>query len=238
MNTVSSTELNQRGCFLLSQGSVSEGLKVFKKALSVLKREIDETPQEPFYEVHKPTAGTTGAYICWLVPAPKASNKGHERFWIFSRPLSMHTVTNSSGEEMWSTSDAFTISFNVALASHLHGVEQALEGDNDRASHSFMVAMKMYNLTLSQANDTRTGAIFNALSDHLYAAIFSNLAHVYAMLGETSYSSAFAGQLLKTLFYLAGSGRVTTVEEVTTHKLLLENAHCLLMAPSTSAAAA
>jgi hypothetical protein len=55
----------------------------------------------------------------------------------------MQAVTNSSGQEMWSTSSAFTISFNVALASHLHGVEQALKGDNVLASHSFMVAMKM-----------------------------------------------------------------------------------------------
>jgi hypothetical protein len=58
------------------------------------------------------------------------------------------------------------------------------------------------------------------------------------MLSESSHSTAFAEQLLNTFFYLVDSGRVTTVEEAETHKLLLENAHCLLMAPLNSAVAA
>jgi hypothetical protein len=251
MNTVSSMELNERGCLLLSQGNVSEGLEVFKKALSVLRKEINDrsrgqllsvSARKPLYKQHVATAGTTGACLCWCIPFSKASEKEYELFWIFTRPLTMQMQANDSGRATWSKSDAFTISFNVALASHLQGVEQALDGDYNLASHSFVVAMKMYELTLSQA---KNGAIFNTLNhhfntlnDHLYAAIFSNLSHVHAMLGETSHSVAFAEQLLKTLFYLVDSGRVTTVQEATTHKLLLENAYCLLMAPSNSAAAA
>jgi hypothetical protein len=247
MNAVSTIDLNERGCFLLSQGRLSEGLEAFKKALAVLKREIYErstdlllsdTSQKSFHQEHEATARTTGQCISGLIPTPNASTREHERFWIFSRPLSMQVATEGSVLALCSNSDAFTISFNVALGSHLHGVEQAMEGDNDRASHSFMVAMKMYNLTLSQAKYKRSGVILNTLNDHLYAAIFNNLAHVHAMLGETSHSTVFAEQLLKTLFYLIGSGRVNTVQEATTHKLLLKNAHCLLMAPLNSAAAA
>jgi hypothetical protein len=199
---------------------------------------LSDTPQKSYHQEQEATARTIGECISGLIPTPNASKREHERFWIFSRPLSIHMATEGSGLAMWSNSDAFTISFNVALGSHLNGVEQALEGNNDLASRSFMAAMKMYNLTLTQANYRRSGVIFNTLNDHLYAAIFSNLAHVHAMLGETSHSTVFAEQLLKTLFYLMGSGRVNTVPEATTHKLLLENAHCLLTAPLNSAAAA
>jgi hypothetical protein len=250
MTTISSFELNERACFLLSQGSVSEGLALFKKALSALKREIKDramdlpvadTPQKPLCENKEATAGPTGACFCWLIPAPMACKEELSRFWIYSRPLSMQRVTNGSACVMWSNhSNAFTISFNVGLASHLRGVEQAMEGDNGAATHSFQVAMKLYKLALCQCQENYqdSSASFNTLNDHVYAAIFSNLAHVHAMLGEIRESTAFANQLLKTLFYLVDSGRVSTVLEATTHKLLLENAHCILMASSNSAAAA
>jgi hypothetical protein len=247
MNTFTSIELNQRGCFFLSQGSVAEGLKEFKKALSVLKKELNDQSKDvlhlhsapkPLYHEHEVTAGTSGDWFCWLIPAPEVSKQERERFWIFSRPLSMQRVVEGSGHILCSNADVFTISFNVALASHLQGVEQELEGDYDQAIDSFIVAVKMYQLTLSQANYERNGSTINILSGELYAAIFNNLAHVHAMSSESIHSTAFAEQLLQTLFYLVLSGHVTTVHEVTTHKMLLENAHCLLMSPSNSAAAA
>jgi hypothetical protein len=240
MTAGSSMLLNERACLLLSQGSVSEGLALFKKALSVLKNEIEDrssdllhsdATQNALYKEHNATAGTTGASYFWE----------HERFWVYSRPLSMQRETNGSACVMWNYhSDAFTLTFNVALASHLKGIEQEMGGHYDAASHFFMVAMKMYNLTLCQCqtNYEENGVISNTLNDHIYAAIFNNLAHVEAMLGEISHSTAFAEQLLTTLFYLVDSGRVRTVRETMTHKLLLENAHCLLMASSNCAAAA
>jgi hypothetical protein len=250
MTTINSMELNERACFLLSQGSVSEGLHLFKLALSALKNEIKELSTDlnlsdahtrPLYQEHDGTAGTTGAFFGWLLPAPEACKGECERFWIYSQPLSMQRITNSSACDKWSNhSDAFTVSFNVALASHLQGMEQEVGGDSNAASHSFMVAMNMYYLTLRQCqtNHTRNRAIFNTLNDHVYAAIFSNLAHVHVMLGEPYRSTAVAEQLLKTLFYLVDSGRMTSVREVSIHQLLLENAYCLLIASSNSAAAA
>jgi tetratricopeptide (TPR) repeat protein len=237
MCIVTSMDLNERGCSLLSQGRVSEGLQVFKKALFMLKKETHSAQMKPLVRGHQSTVAWTGAWFCWLIPTPIPS-KGHERFWIFSRPLSMQRATDDSGYVFFSNSDAFTISFNAALASHLQGVEQEFEGDYDLARHSFLVAVKMYNVTLCQANSKKSGVIFSTLSDHLYAVIFSNLAHVYAMLGKTKNSLAFAEQLLKILFYLVCCGRVPTRKMASTHKLLLENAHCLLMSPSNSAAAA
>jgi hypothetical protein len=252
MTSVSSVELNERACFLLSQGRVSEGLELFKKALSILKKEIkngsmstvmfhSNTPRNSNYQEHETTAGIAEACLCCLVPVPKACKKELERFWIYSRPLSMLRVTNGSTYSLWSNhSDALTISFNVALASHLRGVEQVMGGDLDAASHSFIVAMRMYKLALCQcqASSNKTGAILNTLNDLVYAAIFNNLAHVHVMLGDSSQSTVFAEQLLKTLFYLVDSRLVTTIREVTTHKLLFENAYCLLMASFNSAAAA
>jgi hypothetical protein len=253
MTSVSFIELNESACLLLSQGSVSKGLDLFKKALSALKIEIqgqstDLTllPSEAslkllYQEEQQATVGTVGGCFCCLLPATKASKKEHERFWIYSRPLSMQRVTDCSECLMWRNHfDVLTISFNVALASHLQGLEQELGGDSNAANHSFKVAMKMYTLTLCQcqASYQKHGVIFNKLIDHVYAAILSNLAHVYVMLGEMSQCTAYAEQLLKALFYLMDSGRVTTTREATTHNLLLENAHCLLMASSNSAAAA
>jgi hypothetical protein len=236
------------------QGSMTEGLELFKKALSVLKNEIkdrltdlnksdlhmSDAPQKPRYQ-HEEIDGINGACFC-LLPTPEAYVKEHKRFWIFSCPLSMQKGTNgSSSANRWSNdSDAFTLSFNVALASHLQGIEQEMRDDYAAATHSFTVAMKMYTLSLcqGQAIYKSNGVIFHTLNDHVYAAIFNNLAHVHAMLGEKRQSLAYAEQLLKTLFYLVDSGRVTTVREATTHKLLLENAQCLLMTSFISAAAA
>jgi hypothetical protein len=67
-----------------------------------------------------------------------------------------------------------------------------MEGHACAASHSFIVATKMYKLTLYKchANQQNDGAILNTLNNHVYAAIFSNLAHVHAMLGEISQSKA------------------------------------------------
>jgi hypothetical protein len=247
MTKVSSMDRNERGCFLLSEGKFSEGLVEFKKALSALKSEIKEwsrdlhptdNPRKPLCQELEVTPRTTGEYFSLLIPTTKAYKEEYESFWIFSHPLAMERVTGGSELGMYCNSDAFTISFNVALASHLHGVEQALEGSNDHARHSFMVAMKMYNLTLCQANYNRHGGEFNTLNGHLIAAIFSNLSHVHVMLGETIHSTLFAEQLLKTLFYLVVSGRVISPQDAATHKLLLENAYCRLMAPLNSAAAA
>jgi hypothetical protein len=251
MTTVSSMALNDRACFLLSQGYVSEGLELFKKALSVLKNEIRDqstgslnsvAQQKPQYQEREAAAVTNDAGLFgWLTPAPKACTKEHGRFWIFSHPLSMQRVKHGSACAMWSNhADVFTISFNVALASHLQGCEQEVKGDHDAACHSFIVAIKMYNLTLyqCQAEDKINMAMVNTLNGHVYAAIFNNLAHIHAMLGKRRQSTAYAEQLLKTLVYLVDSGRVTTFREATTHKLLLENAQCLLMTSSISAAAA
>jgi hypothetical protein len=244
MTTVSSMALNERGCSLLLQGSVSEGLESFKKALSVLKNEIkdrltdlhlSDAPRKPLYQ-HESTAGTTGRCFC-LLPTPVAYKKENERFWIFTCPLSIPRVTNGSACALWSNdSDVFTISFNVALGSHLQGVEQEMRRDYAAASHSFIVAMKMYNLSLSQCKSN--GTIFSALNDHIYAAIFNNLCHVHVMLGERRQSTAYAEELLKIWFYLVDSGHATNEREAATHQLLLENACCLLMTSSNSAAAA
>jgi hypothetical protein len=249
MTTVSSMALNERGRSLLLEGSVSEGLELFKEALSVLKNEImhrstevyiSDAPQKPLYQ-HEATAGTTGAFLD-LLPASEVYMKEHKRFWIYALPLSIQRLRNGLRCDTWSNDlDAFTISFNVALASHLQGVEQEMGGYNDAARHSFMVAMKMYSLTLCQCQAIYKSSgvtISNTMNDHVYAAIFNNLVHVHAMLGERHQSMVYAEELLKTLFYLVDSGRVTTVREATTHKLLLENAHCLLMKSSNSAAAA
>jgi hypothetical protein len=109
MTTINSMELNERACFLLSQGRVSEGLELFKKALSVLKNEIQDrsrdlhlsdAPQKPLYQEHEATAGSTGSCFGWLLPAPKAHNKEYKRFWIYSQPLSMKRVPNSSECDM------------------------------------------------------------------------------------------------------------------------------------------
>jgi hypothetical protein len=190
-----------------------------------------DATQKALYKEHDATAETTGASCFWE----------HERFLVYSCPLSMQRETNGSSCVMWNYhSDAFTLSFNVALATHLQGIEQEMGGHYDAANHSFMVAMKMYNLTLCQCqtNYEKNGGILNTLNDHVYAAIFSNLAHMHAMLGEISHSTAFTEQLLTTLFYLVDSGRVRTVRETMNHKLLLENAHYVLMASSNSEAAA
>jgi hypothetical protein len=250
MTTVSSKELNERACFLLSQGSVSEGLELFKKALTVRKTEIKDRPtnlrlsdtaQKPLSQEPDTTAGMTGEHSCGFLPAHITCTTEHERFWIYSHPLSMQRVPQSLACAMLNENlDVFTLFFNVALASHLQGVEEERGGRYDAAHHSFSVAMKMYNLTLCQFHGSYSinGAILNTLNGHAYAAILGNLAHVHAMLGEMSQSVRFADHLLTTLFYLMDSGRVTTAREVLTHKLLLENTHCLLMASSNSAAAA
>jgi tetratricopeptide (TPR) repeat protein len=246
MNTVSSRELNQRGCFLLSQGSVSEGLIEFKKALFVLKNEIDQamdllpshSPPLSLYREHEATAGKIKDWSGWLIPAPKVSKQDHERFWIFSCPLAMPIVEQAAGNVMRSNSDVFTISFNVAVASHLLGVEQEFQGEYDKAIDAFLVAMKMYHLTLRLPSDTNFGVTSNLPSDELYAAIFNNLTHVHSMIGESIHSKAFAEQLLKHLFYLVDSGRVRSVQDIATHEVLFENVHCVLLSPSNSAAAA
>jgi hypothetical protein len=247
MTPVSSMALNERACSLLSQGNASDGLELFKKALSVLKNEItlrstglllSDEPQNSSYQEQEATDGVAEACFYRLLPAPKACKNESQRFWMYSHPLSMQRATIGSACAMWSIhSNVFTLSFNVALASHLQGVEQEMGGDNDAARHSYLVAVRMYNLTLCQCQAIykKNGAILNILNDHMCVAIFNNLVHVHAMSYQ---STAYAELLLKTLFYLVDSGRVTTVREAANHQMLLENACCLLMTSSNSAAAA
>lgn len=250
MTALGSMTLNDRGCFLLSQGCVSEGLEMFKKALSALKSEVQDHEddlnlsfEKPQKAIYRDCEATADDFCCWLVPvaAPISSKNRQEPFWIYSCPLCIQGqgVPDGTAAAVRSfASDAFTVSLNVALASHLRAVEQVMDGDCDEASHSFLVAMKMYNLTLRQANNVDAAMFFNSRNDHVYAAIFNNLTHVHAMLGEPSHSLAHAEQLLGTLFYLLDSGRVVSAREAKAHSLFLQNAHFLLMAPSSSAAAA
>lgn len=246
MNLTTAMALNDQGCFLLSQSCVSEALEVFKRALSALKKETQGRPTDsllsnpPLKNLYHEDGTASCDFTCSLIVVPSSFQKQQqERYKIYSRPLSIQAVPSTSSSFVRCTaSDAFTISYNVALASHLQGVEQAMEGECDAASHSLLVAQKLYNLTLQQANYKQDCGIANTRNDHIFAAIFNNLAHVHAMLGEGSHCLAYAQQLIKTLFYLLESGRVSSPQEVSAHKMFLENAHCLLMAPNVSAAAA
>ena len=134
-------------------------------------------------------------------------------------------------------SDVFTVSFNVALAAHLQGIQDSIDGDMDAAQQSFVIAFKMYNLTLQQSSQGNEDPPVNTRNDLIFAAIFNNLAHVYAALDEDDYSVAAANQLLKALFFLVDSGRITSSQEVETHDAFMKNA-CLLTMDTRAIAAA
>jgi hypothetical protein len=226
---MNSSALNDHGCFLLANGSISQSLEFLKQALSTLKQEVQDGRQVGC-SARRPQHKT--------LSLPSSSSlscvrRHQERFQIYSRPLLMgESVVRSS------VSDAFTITFNVALAAHLQGIESSLDGDMDAAHRFFTTALKMYYLTLRQNNDGNDCAPLNSRNDLIFAAIFNNLAHVHAALGENDYSLAAAEQLLKALFFLVDSGRIVSSEEMQAHSFLMKNASMLVMPTSSTAAAA
>lgn len=228
--------LNDEGCLLLSHGSFSAGLEAFKKALVAFKRQIqqggstEDSTQSQTNLSPEQSNGTCrygGDFFAGSILAAASTQYQAERFWIYCRPLLMQ----GSG-----VADALSVSFNVALASHLLGVQQMLEGDSDAAKHSFSVAMNMYNFILRQINSDQT-LLVNS-HELLYAAIFNNLAHVHAALGEDAHAVTYAQQLLKVLFYFVDSGILEETEEISTHNSFMENAFLLTLKFSVPAAAA
>lgn len=236
-----SMTLNDRGCLLLTAGDVSGGLEAFKAALPELKREIQahstillpaSSSKTSLYQDRETHNGSADFCACPILD-PLTLSRRETNFRLYTNPLPIQLGMRNGA------SDAFTVTFNVALATHMQGIEHFLRKDSDAANHSFLVSSMMYRLTLHQSNCVESDAlIVNTRNDHVYAAIFNNLAHVYAMLGNVHDSQTYADQLLKTLFYLVDSGRVISPQEMATHKAFMKNGHDLTMASLTPAKAA
>ena len=235
----SSAALNDHGCFLLSNGCIPQGLTFLKQALTTLRHELQDEPEQvAVCNVHLPQHKLVGTPIAATDFLPSTISCFHvqqERFWIYSRPLLVGECP-----ERTSASDTFTVSFNVALGAHLHGTQYSIAGDMDEAYQSFVVALKMYNLTLQQATCSaeECGPCLNNRKDLIFAAIFNNLAHVYAALGQNDYAKAAAEQLMRALFFLVDSGRLSSLQEMQAHDSLLKNACLLTMKTQVTATAA
>ncbi len=252
MTTISSKQLNDEGCSLLSRGSFSEGLEVFQKALVALKREIHEGNH--LCESRKDTKQSlnnleqahcngphcfSGDFVAATLPAAGTFHHHSDPFWIYARPLFMpEWVASSDNVQTFLVSASFTVCFNIALTSHLQGMEQWFEGDSDAADHSLWVAKKMYNLTLGQLRNEDEEFLTYIRNDFLVAVIVNNLIHVHATLREDAPAMFYSEQLLTILFYFAITGVLAKVGAMSAHDSFMENATLLTMKSIAVAAAA
>jgi hypothetical protein len=161
------------------------------------------------------------------------------RFSIYCRPIILSQVKAAVGNR------AIIVTFNLALALHIQGIEYSNCGKFQEARHSYLMAKRMYELTFKHI-DPSTGISESfpaniAIKEVVVAAMYNNMAHIQTSLGHHNYH-LYEEELVKVIFYLADKDRMRNKEWSPSQQQLfgsfLDNVFHLVIKPSIVAAAA